>query len=401
MHEEKKLTKRQLWRNNIEAVIILTVLLIIIGSVSIFSSSFVLSIDLADHPYSFLRKHLINLAIGLVLCVAFAKFNYHRLSGNLMVLATVGIIGTLIMVLVAGDVVNGARRWLSVGPIGFQPSEFAKLFGVILMANFIKHEMNLGHRLTLWNGRYLVYILIFLIIELEPDLGTAAIFITIPIIMLVLSGLSLRQVGQLAGLAALAVVGMVIYQPYRLERILVWFDPFAEATTSGFQTVQSIITIGSGQLAGMGLGEGLSKFDYLPEAHTDFAAAILAQEVGFIAIVLLVGLFAALGYFMLQVAVQARDLYGQLLVTGLAIYIVGQAMANLLMVSGVLPVVGVPLPFISYGGSSLIATLIAIGITLNVAIESEKVRLEKERRAKIEEQARNRRRPVRLPEGYQ
>ena len=164
----------------------------------------------------------------------------------------------------------------------------------------------------------------------------------------------------------------MIRQPYRMERIKVTFDPWSDAQNIGYQTVQSLSAIGSGELTGMGLGVGVSKYDYLPEAHTDFAFAIFCQENGFLGAIFVFLLFAALAVYSARVANKAMDAYGQVLSMGIMLLIVGQAIANLLMVGGILPVVGVPLPFISYGGTSLIITLSAMGILVNIGRQGDK-----------------------------
>ena len=168
------------------------------------------------------------------------------------------------------------------------------------------------------------------------------------------------------------MVLMILRQPYRLDRLKVTWDPWSDAQNIGYQTVQSLSAIGSGELTGMGLGVGVSKYDYLPEAHTDFAFAIFCQENGFLGAIFVFLLFAAFAVYAARVAAKAKDEYGQILAMGIMILIVGQAIANLLMVAGMLPVVGVPLPFISYGGTSLIITMAAIGILVNIGRVSEK-----------------------------
>ena len=165
---------------------------------------------------------------------------------------------------------------------------------------------------------------------------------------------------------------MILRQPYRIERLKVTFDPWSDAQNMGYQTVQSLSAIGSGELTGMGLGVGVSKYDYLPEAHTDFAFAIFCQENGFLGALFVFLLFAALAIYSARVANKAKDTYGQILSMGIMIIVVGQAIANLLMVGGMFPVVGVPLPFISYGGTSLIVTMASIGILVNIGRQGER-----------------------------
>ena len=205
-----------------------------------------------------------------------------------------------------------------------------------------------------------------LLTEQEPDMGTASIILGIPIIMIIVAGLDFKKVLKLVGAVIVGVILLILRQPYRLERLKVTYDPWSDAQNFGYQTVQSLSAIGSGELTGMGLGVGVSKYDYLPEAHTDFAFAIFCQENGFLGAVFVFLLFAALTIYAARVANRARDEYGQILSMGIMVLIVGQAVANLLMVGGMFPVVGVPLPFISYGGTSLIVTMASIGILANI-----------------------------------
>jgi cell division protein FtsW len=184
--------------------------------------------------------------------------------------------------------------------------------------------------------------------------------------MAVVAGMSMKYVMGLMGVVALAIVVLVNVQPYRMARLKVWFDPWADAQGMGYQTVQSLSTIGSGGFWGMGLGEGVSKYEYLPEAHTDFAFAIFSQEHGYMGAFMVFMLLALLVLLCVRIANRAPDEFGQMLAMGIMVLIAGQAIANIMMVGGLLPVVGVPLPFISYGGSSLIVTMVAMGMLLNI-----------------------------------
>lgn len=190
--------------------------------------------------------------------------------------------------------------------------------------------------------------------------------------MAVVAGMSFKYVLGLLGLVALAITILVNLQPYRMARLKVWFDPWADAQGMGYQTVQSLSTIGSGGFWGMGLGEGVSKYEYLPEAHTDFAFAIFSQEHGYMGAFMVFLLLGMLVLFCVRIANRAPDEFGQMLATGIMVLIAGQAIANIMMVGGLLPVVGVPLPFISYGGSSLIVTMVAMGMLLNICDHGKK-----------------------------
>ncbi len=361
--------RKKIWNNDAEPILVIMVVLMVLGTINVFSSSFVLGTTDYNDPYHFLTRHLEVMVGGLVLFFIFRRINYRRwqpLRGLLfwVILGTfLALIGVLIPSL--GTEVNGARRWL----FGMQPAELAKLIALMLASSTLVVRIKKG-KANSWrnviNPQYGLILLMAVLIELEPDMGTATIVLGVPIIMAVVAGMSLKYVLWVFGaLAAVAVVAVNI-QPYRMARLKVWIDPWADAQGMGYQTVQSLSTIGSGGFWGMGLGEGVSKYAYLPEAHTDFAFAIFSQEHGYMGNLLVFLLLAMLVLFCVRIANRAPDEYGQVLATGIMILIAGQAVANILMVGGVLPVVGVPLPFISYGGSSLMVTMMAMGMLLNI-----------------------------------
>ena len=210
--------------------------------------------------------------------------------------------------------------------------------------------------LLFFNPQYIIVLFMGLLIELEPDGGTMFIVIFVPFMLMCIAGLEKVKV-----MSTFAVL-----QPYRLARLKVLLDPWADSQGIGYQTVQSLSAIGSGGLTGMGLGMGVSKYSYLPEAHTDFAFAIFSQETGFLGVILVLVLYSAFTVYGARIANAAADAYGQFLATGILLLISGQAVINLLMVGGLLPVIGVPLPFISYGGTSLMISMASVGILLNI-----------------------------------
>lgn len=360
--------RKKVWNNDAEPIIAIMVILMVLGTINVFSSSFVLGTTDYENPYHFLRRHAFVMLAGLVLFFAFRKINYRRwrpLQGPLMLGVIAATFLSLVGVLVVGTEVNGARRWL----FGAQPAELAKLVSLMLAASTLSARIKRGKANSLFNvvnWRYAIILVMGILIEMEPDMGTAAIVLGVPLIMAVVAGMSFKYVMGLIGAVVMAVVVMVNIQPYRMARLKVWFDPWADAQGMGYQTVQSLSTIGSGGFWGMGLGEGVSKYEYLPEAHTDFAFAIFSQEHGYMGAMLVFLLLGMLVLFCVRIANRARDEFGQMLATGIMVLIAGQAIANIMMVGGLLPVVGVPLPFISYGGSSLIVTMVAMGMLLNI-----------------------------------
>lgn len=354
-----------------EAIIAIMVVLLILGTINVFSSSFIFAEAEFDSPYFFLKRHVANIAIGLVAFGVCFHFDYHVWRRWIVVILFFTIIA-LILVLIIGPTVNGAKRWLPLGITQFQPAEMAKLVSIMIAAGYISLKVKLEQELNYLTVQMGIIAFIAGLTELEPDLGTATIILGIPLLMLVVSGLSKKKILQLAGMAIAGAAILIIREPYRLERLKITYDPWSDAQDYGYQTVQSLSAIGSGELTGMGLGVGVSKYDYLPEAHTDFAFAIFCQENGFLGAIFVFLLFSALAVYAARIALKAKDEYGQILSMGIMLLVVGQAIANLLMVGGMTPVVGVPLPFISYGGTSLIITMAAIGILVNVGRQGEK-----------------------------
>ena len=227
----------------------------------------------------------------------------------------------------------------------------------------MKHERKID---LLKAPPYWIIFFMAALVELEPDMGTACIVFGVPFLMAFLVGIPWKQVKVLFFVGIGGLIGLIVWQPYRLLRVKTTYDPWSDAQGVGYQAVQSMSTIGSGGLWGMGLGEGVSKYEYLPEAHTDFAFAIFAQEHGYLGVLLVIALFFMLAVCCYYISARARDIYGQILTLGIMLLVVGQAAGNLFMVSGTFPVVGIPLPFISYGGSSLLVTMASMGILLNI-----------------------------------
>ena len=362
---------KKLWTSDMEAIIAITVVLLILGTINVFSSSFIFAEAEFDTPYYFLKRHVANIFVGMIAFSVCLRFDYHVWRKWIIAILGFTVIA-LVLVLFIGPVVNGARRWLPLGIAQFQPAELAKLVSIMIAASYISFKVHRNQELKYLNIPLIIILVLAGLTELEPDMGTASIILGIPILMLIVSGLSRKRVMQLFGLGLAGAIGMIIREPYRLERLKIAYDPWSDAQNYGYQTVQSLSAIGSGELTGMGLGVGVSKYDYLPEAHTDFAFAIFCQENGFLGAIFVFMLFAAFAVYAARIANKAKDEYGQILAMGIMLLVVGQAIANMLMVGGMTPVVGVPLPFISYGGTSLIITMAAIGILVNVGRQGDK-----------------------------
>ena len=358
--------KRKLpWGSDHEAIVWLMVVLLVVGMVNVFSSTFITAENENSAPYAYLLKHLISMGIGFVLFAMSWRVDYHKWRDWLGPVA-LSIAALLLFVLAAGTVVNGAKRWIYLGAFSFQPAEFAKICSVMMAAYILSYRVEHKLPINILNAQYAFIAFLFVAVEMEPDMGTACVILGIPIVMLWMAGLKTYKLQRLALVGLAAVVGMCIYQPYRLERIKVMFNPWSDAQGMGYQTVQSVTAIGSGGVWGMGLGQGLAKYAYLPEAHTDFAFAVFCQENGFLLTALVLLLYGAFAYYAVRIARDAYDAYGQLLAGGIMLLVVGQAVVNIAMVAGCFPVVGVPLPFISYGGTSLMMTMFSVGVLINI-----------------------------------
>ena len=367
-------TRYTLFKSETEPIVIVMAILLVTGTINVFSSSYVLAAMNFENPYYFLQRHLQWLLLGTVACWLCRRINYQRLRGLMFIGLGINLF-LLVAVLFVGTTINGAQRWIALGPLSFQPAEFAKLMGV-LMGSFSISAVLAKERFRMdrdWPRVAIPFgaiLLMAFLVYREPDFGTACIVFGVPLFMALVLLVPPRRWVLILIPVALAALAIGTLQPYRMKRMEVWLDPWSDARNAGYQMVQSLSTIGSGGIFGMGFGDGVSKYEYLPEAHTDFAFAIFSQEHGFFAVLLIFFLFAVLLVASIRVATRAKDTFGQVLALGIIFLVVGQALANLAMVAGLLPVVGVPLPFISYGGSSLIVTMAGMGMLLGIADRS-------------------------------
>lgn len=376
-------TRYTLFKSDTEPIVIIMAILLVTGTINVFSSSYVLAGMNYENPYYFLQRHLQWLLIGVIACWLCRRMNYQRMRGLMFVGMGITVI-LLVAVLFVGTTVNGAQRWLAFGPLSFQPAEFAKLMAMLMGAFSISAVLSKEHfRMDRDGGRVAIpfgaiLVMAFLVYR-EPDFGTACIVFGVPMLMALVLLVPPRRWLWIGGVSLALAFAIGTLQPYRMRRIEVWIDPWSDARDAGYQMVQSLSTIGSGGIFGMGFGDGVSKYEYLPEAHTDFAFAIFSQEHGFFGVALIFFLFAVLLITCMRVAVRAKDTFGQVLALGIIFLVLGQALANLAMVAGLLPVVGVPLPFISYGGSSLIVTMAGMGMLLGIADRSQDTSVPKQK----------------------
>ncbi len=357
---------------NIPTATVLTVLvaaLCVVGLVMVGSASSVISLSLYGSPWIIFSHEVEWMAVGLVVFTFAARFPYRRwrrLSGPLIALT----FALVLVVLLPGIGVHadGSSRWIGWGQFRLQPSELMKLALVLFGADLAVRRSAPGASYrTLVGPLLLVTLGAAGLVMLQPDMGTALVLVAIGVALVFAAGVPMGPVvkilGAVAGLALVA--GLVL--PYRRARLLSFLDPSAHKSTSGYQILQSLIGLGSGHLFGLGLGGGREKWGLLPNAHTDFIFSVVGEELGLVGTLAVLALLGALVWFGLRAAVRAPDQFGALAAVGLVTFFAAETFINVGAVIGVLPVTGIPLPFISYGGSSLVITLLAAGILVNVA----------------------------------
>ncbi len=354
-------------------LVLVTLGLVAFGLVMVYSATSASAAVGDGDPMSFLKRQAIYACIGIVLMALASRFDYHRLrfvAPPLMLVA----LGLCAAVLVVAPEINGARRWFLLGPASFQPSELAKLALCLFAAVYLARRSPPRTLGELFKPLGLLTAIFCGLILLEPDLGTTITLCGMMLAILLVAGVPTR----LLVTATFLAVGMgmlaIWVEPYRRARVFSFLDPWSDAEGSGFQIVQAMIGIGSGGVTGAGLGEGVGKISYLPEAHTDMIFAVIGEELGLVGSALVIGAFAAFALVGFRVALRCRDPFGKLLAAGLTALVCGQAAVNLAAVLGIAPLTGIPLPFVSYGGSSLVVLLGAVGILLNIAINGEVVR---------------------------
>ena len=356
----------RLWRNHNEALLVILLLLLTMGTLNVFSASFVTAGQEMKDSYFLFKRHLLSMAVGSFVFFLMAKVKYQgkmRLSATLFWIFCLAV---LALVHVYGVTFIGSRRWMRLASFTVQPSELAKLSAVFLAAASLGIQTRRRRLSTIFSPALVAAVFLALPVYFQPDMGTAALIIALPLVMHLVAGVAGWQWLFLLFLGGLGLTKLVMAEGYRAERIASWLNPWQYAQDQGYQAVQALLAIGSGGLTGTGPGQGMGKFFYLPEAHTDFAFAVFAQEWGLGGAWFLIFLFVLLLVYGGQIVRKAPDTLSQMLALGCLLLIVGQAAGNLLMVLGLLPVIGVPLPFISYGGTSLIVNMAAMGLLLNI-----------------------------------
>ena len=376
-------------------MLIAAAILIAIGAMNVYNATYYMNMAAGDGPYTHFVKHIGVLALGLAIGAVVAWLPKGFIRGGAFVWVGVTIL-LLALVVVAGHRANGATRWIMLAGFSLQPSEVAKVTGLIWTASFLAKRIRKGEEITLVKrffrplfhfadrkkkentfrsmiGYYLpLYgpLVMALFVLKQPDMGTAGMIVLFPLLLYVLAGLPFFELFLGVGVAVFTFVLLVIAEPYRMNRVIVLWDPFMYARNLGYQTVQSLIAVGSGGFFGQSIGEGMSKFLYLPEQYTDFAYAVFSQEFGFIGSVFVLILYLIFLLAGFAAARKLKETYAALLVYGLTMLISVQGIVNIAMVIGCFPVTGIPLPFISYGGSSLLMNIISVALIYGTTVQS-------------------------------
>lgn len=359
-----------LHRRSGDMVLFVVVLgLLAVGLVMVYSASSVFAYArLSDSAY-FFKRQAMWAGLGLAAMLVARSVHYSRLRAMAGPMLLVGI-ALLVAVLFPGigRVAGGARRWVVAGPLSFQPVEITRIALLIYVAHFATRRGAAVHDLRRGLVPPLVLTGICALLVLgQPDMGSAVMMVTVTTLTLFLAGARIAHLALVALAALPAAVLAVVVEPYRLQRIMAFLDPWSDPQGRGFHVIQSLLAFGSGGLGGVGLGASSQKFFYLPERHTDFIFAIMGEELGLVGtagLLLLFGLFAYRGF---RIAHAVPDRFGALLAAGITTNITGQALLNMGVATGILPVTGVPLPLVSFGGSSLIATMVMVGILFNIS----------------------------------
>ncbi|HXH22018.1 MAG TPA: putative lipid II flippase FtsW [Dehalococcoidia bacterium] len=350
------------------AIFVTSLALVVVGLVFVYSASFAVALSAFGDINYFIVRQTFAALVGLALMLALMRIDYHRLRLASPALMLVAVL-SLAAVLVVGDDNYGARRWISLGSLPpFQPSEFAKLAIIVYISAWLASRGSQVKTFALGFVPFIFMVgVVAALIILEPDTGTATIVILTTVTLFFIAGASITHLFALLGIGGVTATVLVFAHSYRFDRILSFVAAEDDPSGLGFQVIQLLIALGSGGVHGLGLGVSRQKFFYIPGAHTDGIFAIIGEEAGFIGAMMVISLFAYLCYRGFRVALNARDDFGAYLALGIVAWIAFQALVNIGGVTRSIPLTGIPLPFISYGGSALIVNMAAIGVLLSVS----------------------------------
>ena len=353
-----------------------TLALCLIGTVMVFSASAVMARDEYGNAYYFLLRQVVWIAFGIAGMFWLMNTDYRKLRQPRVIFTALGVTFLLLIAVFFLDRSHGVHRWIKLGPLNLQPSEFAKLAVIFYLAWFLElrraprgEGVNNVTR-TLLPALGTVLLMVAMVYK-EPDLGTACMIFFSAAVMLFIAGISIRYVVAAAAVAVPVVAIAILSTPYRLERVKAFFSPASDPQGHGFQLLQSLIAVGSGGVRGVGYMDGAAKLFYLPEPHTDYIFANIAQELGLIGSLIVVGLFVFIGWRGMRAAILSQDMFARFLAFGITATILMQAFFNISVVLALVPTKGITLPFVSYGGTSLFIMLALVGVLLNVTKEVE------------------------------
>ena len=349
-----------------------TLVLVFVGLVMVFSASAVMAKERYGSGYYFLLKQLGWAIAGLVAMIVGMRVDYRRLKHPAVVFTVLGVTTLLLISVFFLDRSHNTHRWIHLGGFSLQPSELAKPALILFLAYFLESRTK---SMDDWRNTLLPAViptLVFVgLIVFQPDLGTALALCAITVSVLFVAGLDLKYLGYAFLASLLPLYFLIFHVRYRRDRMLAFINPFSDPQGKGFHMIQSLIAVSTGGITGIGLMEGKQKLFYLPEPHTDFIFAVTAEELGLVGSVIIVALFAVFLWRGIRTALRTQDTFGQFLVVGITSMVVVQAFVNMSVVLGMMPTKGIPLPFVSYGGSSLFMTLACVGVLLNVTKQTE------------------------------
>ncbi|HEY0003697.1 MAG TPA: putative lipid II flippase FtsW [Pyrinomonadaceae bacterium] len=342
--------------------------LALFGVVMVYSASAVMAAQENGNQYYYVIKQGMWTAIGFGAMLVVMHFDYQRLRNRKIIYALLAATALLLVGVFAFPRINGAHRWIRLAGFSIQPSEMSKLALTIFLAYFL--EKRAGEESSFWRTFVpcmMVTGLLAVLVVAEPDLGTAMMLAVVCFVMCFTAGVRVLHLGLAAAPALVGVAGLLIFVPWRLQRMVTFLDPWADPRDKGFQVVQSLIAVGSGGINGLGFAQGKQKLFFLPFAHSDFIFAVVGEELGLLGALTVMAIFAVFLWRGVRAALLAPDRFGMLLGLGLVTSIIAQALFNISVVLSLVPTKGIPLPFISYGGSSLVPTLVAAGILMNIS----------------------------------
>ena len=348
------------------------IILAFFGTLMIYSSSSIWAEYKFDDSLKFFKNQFIFFILGIILMFLLSKvdYNFYKKKSNLIIFLCFLLL-VLVLIPGIGIVRNGSRSWFGIMGFGIQPSEAAKIGLVIFVSKYLSNNYSIMYNIKKGVLPILsVIIVFFILIMLEPDFGTAMVITMSLIAMIFVSKVKISFFLKIGLVGLFGIVLLIIIAPYRMARIVSFLNPWSDPLGSGFQIIQSLYAIGPGGLFGMGIGNSIQKHFYLPEPQTDFIFSIISEELGFLGVLILSSIFLFIFYRCIKISLNTKDLFGKYLSFGLSFMIIFQTILNLCVVIGLVPVTGVTLPFISYGGSSLLVSMASIGIILNVSREN-------------------------------